>query len=467
MRRLHRTQCAAIRSVRILGLGLVTLLVGLAANAEDGCQSAICARVESEELIRITAPGVFETTLTVQEGFAGDFYNLQRDPDRTRDLTPKDPENGLLWTKVAKPRTTSGGPSWYANQADEIDILEASGARVRVRHSGYHHKYGLPGAESSWLNLPFEQTFTVYSSGHVFIDYAFPVNFDVGLHEFTFILKTTREWSQHPDALHAGEARCVGQNGDDKPTGSTKTAFALTTSDGPSYFQDFLLVMDQGNYRAAYWNEGFFPSSGMRGDFRCSMDISSRFPAGTCTNCQRMVAPPVKRFSAMLGFFEDVNDESRALLFANDFRNPDSQFSVLEGLRISNDAGDYNEDGYNEAEGAYVVDRSGADRVAFTLHANQPRMYPTFKIKNWNDLDPREVRANDVPLIGGVDYDASVQGATLILQLRQEWYEPVDVVIEPPGLGIPIPVVPLHGVAILAASLAVLGAQLVRKRRFS
>src|SRR5262245_51390448 len=82
----------------------------------------ISATQESEAAIRVVATGRFETTFTKRKGFGHVWFDLEHDPQKSRDLAPVDDENGFLWIKAAPAASTEG--SWYANPVQELELLE-------------------------------------------------------------------------------------------------------------------------------------------------------------------------------------------------------------------------------------------------------------------------------------------------------------------------------------------------------
>ena len=87
-------------------------------------------------------------------------------------------------------------------------------------------------------------------------------------------------------------------------------------------------------------------------------------------------------------------------------------------------AGDYNNDGFNEREGAYVYQADNANTAHFTLTANVDtcRFYPAFRITNYTAASPPQyVFVNNVAKVMNFGYNAWVNTATneLVMQLNQ------------------------------------------------
>ena len=118
----------------------------------------------------------------------------------------------------------------------------------------------------------------------------------------------------------------------------------------------------------------------------------------------------------MLAFRDDLNGHQAAKPYAEGYRSP-AALEVAMGKLETTDAGDYDADGFNEAEGCYVLG-SGADGVAFTLPGRQtPCMNPAFKVLRWKAEAPRHIRLGERTLAPAMDFNASVRGEILLLQI--------------------------------------------------
>jgi len=370
----------------------------------------IRATLEDEKTIRVAAPGRFETTFTMRKGFGATLFDLKHDPERKRDLAPVLDENGLLWTKAAGPGMGDG--SWYANPPQKMELLEAGPVRVRVRLSGPHCRYGYTDPKAAWKDLGFEQTFTLYPTGDVYTDYALVTDKPVPLHHFLLIIKSTGAWGKRGK----GEVHCAGEAGEKPPYGETASPFALQWSDGPTYFQDILLVMFQGRYKATYWNEGYEDK-----DVRAGLDLLSRWP-------DKAVPKGNDHILLLMRFADGLNGERAAAPYANDYRSPD-RLTVAEGALDTTDEGDFDADGFNEAEGCYVL-KAGAKGVEFTLHGSKiPRTDPAFKVKGWRGDAPKAVRLGSKNIAAGMGFYASTHEGTLLLQVPASIKEDVGIAI--------------------------------------
>ena len=366
----------------------------------------ITAKQEDAKTIRVIVPGRFETTFTMRKGFGGEWFDLKHDPQKKRDMAPVLGENGFLWTKNGLPEGQKSG-SWYANPPQKMELLEAGPVRVRVRVSGLHARYGGTGAKRQWKDLGFEQTFTIYPTGDVYIDYALVTEKPVPLHHFLLIIKSNGTWGKNGKGEGKGEVRIASEHGAVRPAGKNPSAFALQWSDGPTFFQDILMVMHKGKYSGTYWGGGYKDM-----DERTGLGILSRWPDKT-------VPKGKDHIRILMRFSDEMNSEKIAALHANDYRSPD-KLDVTKGTLDKSDEGDRDGDGFNEEEGCYVL-KAAADGVAFTMHgAKTPRMNPAFKVKDWKGQAPTTVTADSKKLAAGKEFNASVNDRVLLLQILSE-----------------------------------------------
>ena len=370
---------------------------------------------ESPTVLRVVSPGRFETTFTKRKGFGSTWFDLKRDPDKKRDLAPVLDENGFFWIKIGKPGVDG---SWYANPAEEMTLLEAGPARVRVRLRGAHMRYGNTDAKAAWKELRFDQTYTLQPDGSVFLTYALEQEQPVAYHHFLVITKSNGAWGPQGLGDGKGEVRIAGEAGAAKPTGQAPTSFTLQWSDGPTYFTDILMVARKGQYGASYWNEGYRDK-----DIRCSFDFGGAWPGKT-------LPAGTERVHFLMRFSDDVNSVESGALHAKDYRAPDRP-GISKGTADLADEGDRDGDGYNEEEGCYVL-RASPEGAAFTLHgAATPRVNPAFKIKGWTGAAPSGIQLGGRTIEQGKGMTAAVRDGTLLLQLFSTVKEDATVAVAP------------------------------------
>ena len=103
--------------------------------------------------------------------------------------------------------------------------------------------------------------------------------------------------------------------------------------------------------------------------------------------------------------------------YAADYRNPGA-LTVTKGSPVLDDEDDLNKDGYNEAEGCYLV-KAAVDGAEFTLDCKKKRFDPVFKVEEWNAVAPESIEVNGAKLIRGTGYLAEVPEGSkdLIIQV--------------------------------------------------
>jgi hypothetical protein len=362
--------------------------------------------------IRVLVPRRFETDFTTVKGFGHTWFDLAHDPQKKRDLAPVLEENGLLWTKMG---IGDGKRVGVANPPKEMKLLESGPVRVRVRGAGVMNRRGLGIPQEDLNEVGFEQTFTVYPTGQVYVDYALLTKETVPLHHFLLILKPNGAWGSQGKGEGAGEVRCAGEAGANRPYGKTASSFALEWTNGPTYFQDMLMVMYRGKYNGTYWNEGYLDK-----DLRCGLDLLGRWK-------DKILPKGKDHILLMLAFRDDIDGREAAGLYAQDYRTP-GKLHVTVGNADTTDAGDYDADGFSEAEGCYVLT---ADKgVAFTLPAGPAaRMFPAFKIKGWIGDAPRSMKAGGRDLKAGSDYNAATARGVLMVQLLSAVKGEIEIVV--------------------------------------
>ncbi|HUV40096.1 MAG TPA: hypothetical protein VMY39_10800 [Planctomycetota bacterium] len=96
----------------------------------------------------------------------------------------------------------------------------------------------------------------------------------------------------------------------------------------------------------------------------------------------------------------DLKTATDALPFALDYREP---AKITGATLVTDDAGDFNTDGFNESEGCFVL--KGPGPLAFTYERGKGAGFaPAFKILGWNGDPPKSVKVDgkDVPCAAGV-----------------------------------------------------------------
>lgn len=333
---------------------------------------------ESPTVIRVTAPDRFETTFTKRKGFGATWFDLRSDPGKKRDLAPVLDENGFFWIKIGQPGTDG---SWYSNPPEEMTLLESGPVRARVRLRGAHMRYGNTDAKAAWKELRFDQVYTVYPDGSVFIAYTLEQEEPVPYKHFLVITKSNGAWGSKGKGEGKDEVKIAGQAGAAKPTLQSPSSFTLQWSDGPTYFTDILMVARKGAFGAAYWNEGYLDK-----DIRCSFDLAAAWPGKT-------LPAGKQRVCFLMRFATDINSSEAASVHAEDYRSPDQ--------------------GYDEEEGCYVLS-AAPEGVTVKIHGKaRPRVNPAFRIQGWPGEAPKKIVLDGQT----VDANAAVRDGTLLVQV--------------------------------------------------
>gem|GEM_PF-2090209 len=117
----------------------------------------------------------------------------------------------------------------------------------------------------------------------------------------------------------------------------------------------------------------------------------------------------------------DFTDSATADSLAKDVQTP-AAIAAITGTAVTNDALDFNADGFAEGDGAYVFQANGSGLAQFTFSATVPRFNPAFRIKNWTfGTLPDYVFINNQTMVQGYDYNAyvDVANSTLVLQFNR------------------------------------------------
>ncbi len=364
---------------------------------------SVIATQETADLIRILAAGQYETTFMKSRGYGASLYDLKNDPGKKLDLSPslKSGIEGLFWNKFG-PEPNPTGISFAPSRPEEWNLIEPGPARVSVRIKGLQRK------DPTKPRFGYDQIFTYYPDGSVYISYKLELEQPFPFSNLHMILTTTQNWK--------AEMKCATENGFVPPG---RSAFILAASNGPTYFTDILMASYKGKHGRSYWEEGF---SNL--DWRCGTTINSLWPGN--------VIPAGDSFFFVLQRFGDnMNTAAQAAVYSNAYRTPDKELLTTVGSVDKGDAGDLDKDGFNEAEGCYVL-RATKDGLKFTIHSKQvPRPAPVFKVKDWPGAAPTKIQLGDKQLTIDKDYVAANQAGVLIIQLQSLLSDDVVMTLSP------------------------------------
>ncbi len=77
--------------------------------------------------------------------------------------------------------------------------------------------------------------------------------------------------------------------------------------------------------------------------------------------------------------------------------------------------------------------KSARDGLAFALHGSAVRrLFPAFKVKDWPHAAPQTLTLGGEKLAAGKDFNASVRGGVLLLQIFRVIKDDVSVAISGP-----------------------------------
>lgn len=422
---MRRQVLVTIAVAAIVGMSASTWAQGLSVEAPE----ASAGRLK----VTVTSPGVFKAVvLQASGGGIGEFYNLASDPDAKQSLPWSD--RGLFevgWhgggfknpnadkKTCCNAHALGGKPedNCYDGCADwpsmghqslkatgELAVIEQSPARVRVRTkapfvwwSKFVHK------------LTAEAVYTFYPSGRIVIQVRvqnaadnrpfhwsgeYGPHLTVGGSDKDEKADRGFAWSTpKQDAFKSGSP-----SEELVLAASDKTKTRLMLSIPPEEAKLFNHFMQHngrsiGWDRAGYGSGGIVMEPGYDNTWACMIEMGADAPN----------VAAFKTATEALPFAADYREPARitvgqAFLPAN----PNGGQTGMSGL-LTDDAGDFNKDGFNESEGCYVL--KGPGPLAFTFEKGKGAGFaPAFKITGWAGDAPRSVKVDgkDVPVAAGV-----------------------------------------------------------------
>ncbi len=269
-----------------------------------------------------------------------------------------------------------------------FEVLEDTAARVRTRTR-----------HDAW---PFEvHDYTFYPTGQIFVAGHFDLQTDdpltvrlAGVSYYT-VKNTQINWAE----TVKGASRMSGEGGH-----PYSTPFLLSRSNDIPSFQtampDDILTCTPIQRNTITFINNEFPFSWRRAPIKFSAD----FDAETADfDLQMRVFP------------RDLDSFEAAAAYVADYQSP-AKLAVSGGTVVTDDPGDRNGDGYNEAEGCYVLKADRGDGLSVTLESGGlKRFQPAFKVVGWQ---------GPVPSAVAVDGEATenwnaakIAGSTLVMQL--------------------------------------------------
>lgn len=385
---------------------------------------------ENRRKVVITSPGVFKAVvLQASGGGINEFYNLASDPEAKQSL-PWD-DRGLLeigWhgkpfknpgadgktcceahaTGENKPGTDcfNGCADWPSlghknlKAVGELAVIEQSPARVRV-----HAKAPFVWWAKYVHKLTAEAFYTFYPSGRIVAqihvtnggDTPFHWSGEYGPH-LTVVgddknpnVDLGFEWSTPASGVVAKEgAPKVSEELVLAASEKTHTRLMLTI---PSEEQRLFNRHMRHNGRSIGWDRMGYGSAnlvmepGYDNTWACMIEMSSDAPAAAAFKTAVEAVP-----------------------FAADYRAP---AKITGATLVTDDAGDFNKDGFNESEGCYVLKAPPQQidgvlvpmSLSFTFEKGKAAGFaPAFKVLGWAGAAPKTVKVDgkDAPCAAGV-----------------------------------------------------------------
>ena len=338
-------------------------------------------------------------------GTVARWFDLTRDPDRRTNLVAE--YSRLLNNKFGfkdEEGNPVGGSSYLAPTEVPV-LLEASPVRARVR-------LVCPGARTYGggavqTNVQGTTDYTVYPTGRVFVRNELRV-VDEPYRSNHFQLNMLTSWAAH----NGSNGQAIRSSAKDfilhtHRGGSASPSSPGLPAGGQEVAADALLVWHTGERSTSYFNapyEWVFYRSGVRLAEAADKTLE---PGASLTWC----------FMLQLKS-DDIDSEEAARPYALDYRAP-ARVTVARGALITDDVGDLNQDGFNEAEGCYVLSAEDGS-VGFTLASGEVTHYwPILKVLNWPGAAPANITVNDRELSRGSDFLAHADANVLIIQLLE------------------------------------------------
>lgn len=280
-----------------------------------------------------------------------------------------------------------------------LEILEDSNVRVRIRASGH---LGV-GQTNNDYNI----VWTIYADGMAGRDENLTARAALTNYYNTFMYPQTGY----------GNA-CDRNDGDTLACGATSG----TVGDNNRFFG---LRKTSGVANTGWYNFPMFAGEGIGYDTYLADGGQTQIgfymnnaPDNTTTRSYTAVILHYAHNTASRIILDDLNTQRGGRARALDF-NKNASLSFASGTVNTTDEGDYDADGYNEAEIAYVMN-ANSNRVDFTLPITDSNRYnPKFKIKNYTGADVN-VMVDGNQAVQNVDYwsDINSNTNTLIVAYR-------------------------------------------------
>ncbi len=378
------------------------LACGLSSVAQAGELTVEESGKSPDRKITVISPGIYKAVVwQASGGGINEFYDLASDPEAKRNLgTPwglfEVGWHGAPLPKDAKPDLTKGDSEnnnygcrfWPTPPYDckklqaegELDIVERSAARVRVRAQSWFTFW------SRYVDrhMPMTAHYTFYPSGQIAVqvrvqklDRRFQWSSEYGPHlhvpasdknpdaDTAYIFSTPQVNAAKDGGFAPSEELALATSV------KVKTTLMLTIPiESHTLFDRHM----RHNGRSVSWDRFGYGSDRVVMDVGYDHTWACMIQMGTQGH---QLVPPLRT-------------AEEALPFAIQYRSP----AKIEGAElVKDDAGDFNKDGFNESEACHVL--KGPGPLAFTYERGDGAGFsPVFKVIGWKGETPRTIKVD-------------------------------------------------------------------------
>jgi len=399
--------------VNRLSISVLVALVAAVGSSElsaDGSFEVGRSQKTGDVWLRSAGPDPerrFELVFSRQAGGIVEWYDVDRDPQRTRNLAG---HGGLvstvLLTHIIWPQNNERSEALYSAPARKLTLLENNAVRVRLLLEG---DYSTQEDAEQWQPVPetrkrrsptathFSTTYTIYPTGRLYVSHTLS-------RETTTLRLGRSEWAL---------ANAPGSQF--RPMGSLKrghpgalTSFLLHSSSGPDYFGDALLVPHQRFCFVGRWGQSFMLGSAGTGAVIGSLETHKPGTIigveGSPSHCLLQLEP------------DWIDDASLARMTAETYRNPPPMEAEEGWGEIERGVGgDDDLDGFDEAQGCYSVK---AGPGGFRGWLDLPKLAlrtPVFRVSNWTGRVPETITVGGKTWQRGRQFEAALVNQTTLL----------------------------------------------------
>jgi outer membrane protein assembly factor BamB len=349
---------------------------------------------EAPGTLTVTAPDYFDLTFsTAAGGGIEEFHDLLSGENDGMDLAAgQSVMKSLVFDAVS-----IGGSSYNTGQNDiepKIDLLEATGTRVKVRQEAF---YQLEGGVALASGIKGLGDYSIYPTGRMAVRWDRRTTKTVATQSSRIGLAVHKRQNQQLSGWTAWSETAALPT----PGGPGTDLFVMAGMNDVVYgtYTDFLQVLYR-RWTAA--NSTEWLQTPMNG---------REWGAAFWQESDGQTLPALERWDSVVHFkptnLVDRTDPN-VLARRDDYRSPDPlSIAVGSGWNENTADGDF----YNESEGAYTLQLDPANGLRFDIDGNTiRRREPFFKVRNWRSLQkPSSVTLESAPLTVGSDYRADVK----------------------------------------------------------